>query len=90
MTNERVLTCEEALRFLAVYLDGELAGESATQQELESHLARCRSCYSRADFERRMKAAVAGLGRADVPPELSDRIRRLLGQFAAPSDTQES
>jgi len=92
MMNEKVLTCEEALRFLAAYLDGELAegGGGATQQELESHLARCRSCYSRADFERRMKAEVAALGRADVPPELSDRIGRLLSQFTAPSDTQES
>ncbi|MGH7529887.1 MAG: anti-sigma factor family protein [Burkholderiales bacterium] len=74
-----VLSCEEALRFLAAYVDGELEGAS---EELENHLARCRSCYSRAEFERRMKAELAALGRAEVTPAFSERIRRLLGQFA--------
>lgn len=83
----RVLTCEEALRFLAAYLDGELAG--ASERELQSHLARCRSCYSRAEFERRMKQELAALGRADVPPAFSERIRRLLSRFAASPETPE-
>ena len=88
MANERVLTCEEALRFLAAYLDGELDG--ATPGEIEAHLIRCRSCYSRAEFERRMKAQLATLGRSDVRPEFTDRIRRLLNQFGAVADSRES
>ena len=75
MTDARVLTCDEALRFLAEYLDGEL--EHATDRDVESHLARCRSCYSRADFEKRLKLQVAALGRSEVSPELAERIRRL-------------
>jgi anti-sigma factor RsiW len=84
-----VLSCEEALRFLAAYLDGELAG--ASPREIEDHLARCRSCYSRAEFERRMKQELAALakGRTDVPAAFSDRIRRLLGQFAGTPDIPE-
>lgn len=84
-----VLSCDEALRFLAAYLDGEL--QTASQQEVEDHIARCRSCYSRAEFERRMKQELAALaqGRADVPAAFSDRIRRLLGQFAATPETPE-
>lgn len=77
----RTLTCEEALRFLAAYLDGEL--DAAPGEELESHLARCRSCYSRVEFERRMKAELAALGRAPVAPAFAERIRRLLQQFTA-------
>lgn len=82
-----ILSCEEALRFLATYLDGELA--STSQQEVEDHLARCRSCYSRAEFERRMKQEIAALaqGRAEVPAAFADRIQRLLGQFTATPKT---
>lgn len=81
MKDERVLTCEEALRFLAAYLDGQL--EDVTEREVESHLARCRSCYSRADFERRLKQQVAGLGRSDVRPEFVQRIRQMMSRFIA-------
>lgn len=76
MTDARILTCDEALRFLAEYLDGEL--EQATDRDVESHLARCRSCYSRVDFEKRLKLQVAALGRSEVSPEFVERIRRLM------------
>lgn len=88
MKDERILTCDEALRFLAAYLDGELA--DATDRDVESHLARCRSCYSRADFEKRMKLQVAALGRSAVSPEFAERIRRLMSRFTASADTPES
>ena len=88
MKDERVLSCEEALRFLAAYLDGEL--EEATDREVESHLSRCRSCYSRADFETRMKQQVAALGRSEVRPEFAERIRRLLSRFSTSPDVPES
>jgi anti-sigma factor RsiW len=88
MSNERVLTCEEAVGFLAAYLDGELEG--ATPGEIEAHLTRCRSCYSRAEFERRMKAQLATLGRTDVRPEFTDRLRRLLNQFGTAADNRGS
>ncbi len=76
MTDARILTCDEALRLLAEYLDGEL--EQATDRDVESHLARCRSCFSRVDFEQRLKLQVAALGRSDVSPEFAERIRRLM------------
>ena len=80
MTDGRVLTCDEALRFLAEYLDGEL--ERATDRDVESHLARCRSCYSRADFEKRLKLQVAAIGHSEVSPEFTERIRRLMDRNA--------
>ncbi|MGH8621776.1 MAG: anti-sigma factor family protein [Burkholderiales bacterium] len=79
MTDKRILTCEEALRFLAAYLDGEL--DDATDRDLESHLARCRACYSRVDFEKRLKQHVGTLGRSEVRPEFVERIHKLLSGF---------
>ncbi len=88
MSEERVLTCEEALRFLAAYLDRQL--EQAEDRDVESHLARCRSCYSRVEFERRLKQQVAALGRSDVRPEFVERIRQLMSRFVAPPTAPES
>ena len=78
MTTE-IRSCEDALRVLAAHLDGELDG--STGQGLEEHLERCRSCYSRAEFERRLKARLTDAGREPVRPELADRIHRLIRAF---------
>ena len=51
MNEAHVIDCEEALRRLFEYLDAELHGEP--QREMEQHLERCRSCFSRVEFEKR-------------------------------------
>jgi anti-sigma factor (TIGR02949 family) len=79
MTRE-LMRCEEALRLLAAHLDGEL--DSSAVHDLEQHLARCRSCYSRAEFERRLKTAIAELGSEPARPALQQRIRDLVAGFA--------
>ena len=81
MSDPRPLTCEEALRLLAAYLDGELHGGS--REGVEHHLKTCRGCYSRAEFERRLKGEINRLGRDEVPPGFEQRVRRLLGSFGA-------
>jgi anti-sigma factor RsiW len=88
MSGKLDLTCEEALSFLAAYLDDELEG--ATDREVEHHLARCHSCYSRADFERRLKGQLASLGQSAVRPEFAERIQQLLGKFPQARQTPES
>lgn len=88
MIGKRDMTCEEALSFLAAYLDGEL--ESAADSDVESHLARCRSCYSRAEFERRLKGRVAALGRSAVRTEFAERIQQLMNAFPPAPQTPES
>jgi anti-sigma factor (TIGR02949 family) len=77
--SEGALRCEEALRLLAAYLDGEL--ENADQFDLERHLETCRSCYSRAEFERHLKAQIRELKAREPQPEFVDRIRRLIRRF---------
>ena len=77
--NTRAVDCESAIRLLAEYLDRELGdAESAT---VRAHLARCRSCYSRAEFERRLKASLSGLQNEAVRPALEWRIRKMIETF---------
>ncbi len=80
MTDEAPMTCEAALRLLAEFLDGELG--DARHQEVEHHLAACRSCYSRAEFERRLKAEIGSLRREEVSPSFDARVRHLLDSFS--------
>jgi anti-sigma factor (TIGR02949 family) len=84
MTEAKLITCEDALRLLAEYLDGEL--ESAPRHDVERHLARCRSCFSRAEFELRLKAQLTQLREQPVQPRLEERIRVLIDRFAVVPD----
>lgn len=80
MTRDENIACEEALRRLATFLDGEL--EEQESAEIRRHLEICRSCYSRAEFERRLKKKIQGeLRRSTVPNEFEARIRELLGSL---------
>lgn len=80
-----IRSCEDALRLLAAYLDGELHPDSG--EELERHLDTCRSCYSRAEFEKRLKAHVSALGQEPVAAGLEDRVRSLIRSFDVAPDT---
>ena len=79
MNEIRVIDCEEALGRLFEYLDAELHG--VPHREMEQHLERCRSCFSRVEFEKRLKAHTRELGREAVSPELELRIRKVLDSF---------
>jgi anti-sigma factor (TIGR02949 family) len=87
MTSSHSITCDEALRLLAAFLDGELSdGES---DSVEGHLEMCRSCFSRAEFERRLKTEFTHLRRDDVPAGFEERVRHMIGAFstAVPRDS---
>ena len=71
--------CEEALRRLFDFLDHELREDE--REAMQRHLSTCRSCYSRADFERRLKSRLAQLREQQPPPSASERIRRLIESF---------
>lgn len=73
------ISCEEALKQLAEYLDHELEGHA--HDEMEHHLETCRACFSRAEFERSLKRRLADAGAEKVPGELQARIRKLLGEY---------
>lgn len=81
MSEERIISCEEALRVLAQYLDGEL--DHTRRDEVEAHLARCRSCYSRSEFEQRLRSRLGALRQEPVEPAFEARVRTLIGTFVA-------
>jgi anti-sigma factor (TIGR02949 family) len=82
--NERTIRCQEAMRLLAAYLDDELT--RLEHLDVERHLEACRSCYSRAEFERRLKAQLADLGRREPEPEFGARLRGLVRRFTRGSE----
>lgn len=79
MTTNEIRSCEDALRLLAAHLDREL--EAGTREQIDRHLETCRSCYSRAEFEKRLKSSLAALGHEPVRPALADRVQTLIRKF---------
>jgi anti-sigma factor RsiW len=84
MSDQSNMTCEDAMRFLAAYLDDELAG--GVRQSVERHLEICRGCYSRAEFERRLKSEIGKLRRDEISAGFEQRIRSLLNSFSPSGD----
>lgn len=73
------MTCEQALRLLASHLDHELEEQAAA--DVEQHVHRCKSCYSRAEFERKLQLQLADLRSTTVSTGLEQRIKNLLQTF---------
>jgi anti-sigma factor (TIGR02949 family) len=80
MSDPNPIDCDEALRLLAAFLDHELHFDE--RQGVERHLQMCRSCFSRAEFERRLKGEMTRLRSEEVSPGFEERVRRLLGSFS--------
>lgn len=73
------IDCEQALRRLFDFLDHELADDE--RDAVERHLQTCRSCFSRADFERRLKDKLRELRDAEPAQTASERIKALVRSF---------
>lgn len=78
MTKEE-MNCEQALKQILDYIDHELGEhEHAAMQQ---HLHTCKSCFSRVEFERRLKEKIGALCDDEVPSQLGARIKGLLKSF---------
>ena len=78
MTKQQI-DCELALRQILEYVDHELGEHDHSL--MEQHLRTCKSCFSRMEFERRLKRKVGALREDEVPSPLSERIKGLLKSF---------
>jgi anti-sigma factor (TIGR02949 family) len=78
MTKQQI-DCELALRQILDYVDHELGDHDHSL--MEQHLRTCKSCFSRMEFERRLKRKVGELREDEVPSSLSERIKGLLKSF---------
>jgi len=73
------IDCEEVIAHLFAYLDNETDPEKRT--DIERHLEECRACFSRAEFEKALRAKVKQLGDKEAPATLRQRVAALLKQF---------
>lgn len=64
--------CNEALRELYEYLDGELTSERRTL--IHRHLDRCPPCNGLGDFEIELRQVIAMRCQETVPDHLKDRV----------------
>lgn len=74
----RQIDCEEALRRVFELIDHEL--DDHEREAMERHIQACKSCFSRADFERRLKGKLGELREAP-PVSAAARIEKLLKGF---------
>jgi mycothiol system anti-sigma-R factor len=71
------IDCQEVLRRLELYLDGELEGGVCL--EIEEHLVSCGPCTGHSDFQRKLKEILrAKCGCHEVPEHVIERVRVVL------------
>lgn len=79
MKKTKTIGCEEALKHLLAYLDQEVG--AVAHRDVEHHLEICRTCFSRAEFERSLKIRLREVGRGTMRASFEKRIKTLFDQF---------
>jgi anti-sigma factor (TIGR02949 family) len=79
MKKVKTIGCEEALKHLLAYLDQEL--DEVKHRKLEHHFEICRTCFSRAEFEKSLKTRLREAGRGTVRASFEKRIKSLFDRF---------
>jgi mycothiol system anti-sigma-R factor len=69
--------CEEAIKELYLYIDGELTEEKRTT--IRHHLDDCNPCFEAFDFEAELRTVISARCRDAVPDSLRTRIAQQLG-----------
>lgn len=75
----RIIECEEAIRKMLEYLDEELHTDD--NAAIHNHLESCRECYSRMEFEQRLKGMVNESSSKTAPVSLSSRIKKIIKDY---------
>ena len=72
-----MISCEDALRRVHEFLDGEL--EESSAEEVKQHFDMCQRCYPHLQLETAFREAVrrAAAGQS-APPQLRDKVTALL------------
>lgn len=79
-TNEpSKMNCEDVLRQLYDYLDGEV--DELTEADIEHHVHHCRECFSRMEFEKRLKSKVKESSTMQTPDEVQSRLMEIMRKF---------
>ena len=86
MTNEsdkpdvNEIDCLEAFDHLYAYLNNEITNP-VDLVNVEHHLSHCKSCYSRAQMERKLNQRLKETGDKELPDAVQNRLRNVLSQL---------
>lgn len=75
MKQKPPIDCEQALAQVFDFIDHEL--DAHEREAMQAHLHACKSCFSRAEFERRLKQKLGALREA-AAPEAQARLEKLI------------
>jgi len=77
-----MISCEDALRLIHEFLDGEL--DHVSRDKVKAHFDACGRCYPHLCLEESFREAVQTAARGEhAPPELKSRLMDLLAEAAA-------
>ncbi|MDH5453849.1 MAG: zf-HC2 domain-containing protein [Paracoccaceae bacterium] len=76
----RAIDCDEVMRQLFDYLDGEI--DEKAGHEIHHHIDDCQSCFSRVEFEKALKDKIRAGKLETLPDTLRDRIADLMKDFS--------
>jgi anti-sigma factor (TIGR02949 family) len=76
MSEERLMTCRDAIDVLAEFLDQTLSHEAG--EALEAHFIDCPPCRAYLRTYRATRGLVGEAGRVEMPPEVRARLRQFL------------
>jgi anti-sigma factor (TIGR02949 family) len=77
--SKKPIDCEQALKQVYEYLDHELGAHD--NEAMQHHLSICKSCFSRVEFEKRLKDKVKSLREPQPDDSTVDHIKQLLKGF---------
>jgi anti-sigma factor (TIGR02949 family) len=80
--------CEQALRTLYHFLDGELTADR--RHAIQQHLDECSPCLEAFDFEAELKIVIARCCRDQVPEGLRQRVADVIHQAAEGPEPSET
>ena len=73
------ISCAEVLSKLYDYLDQEV--DTLTDEEITEHVHACRACFTRLEFEKRLRQKVAQSGSVAAPEDVQRRLTSLIKRF---------
>lgn len=76
----RAIDCDEVMRQLFDFLDGEV--DEMADKEIHHHIDECRSCFSRVEFEQMLRARIRKSRDEGLPDSLQERVTELMKGFS--------
>lgn len=74
-----MISCEEALRLVHDFIDGEL--EDVPAEEVKQHFEMCKRCYPHLQLESTFRDALRRAARGTgAPPDLKDRLTEMISE----------